>query len=160
MLLSSSRSARTRRTRDSLAAHGLRLLGAVALLAVGYVHLKEYRGGYSGIPTIGTLFLLNAISAAVVAVALAAPVAQRRRADPLLALSGVAISLGALVGLVVSEQTPLFGFMEVGYRTVIVQAIAAEAIATVALVGFLLLRRRQRGAPGARRSGSALPAAS
>ncbi len=142
MLLSSSRSARTRRTRDSLAAHGLRLLGAVALLAVGYVHLKEYRGGYSGIPTIGTLFLLNAISAAVVAVALAAPVAQLRRADPLLTLSGVAISLGALVGLVVSEQTPLFGFMEVGYRTVIVQAIAAEAIATVALVGFLLLRRR------------------
>lgn len=133
--------ARSARSRDSLTAHALRLLGAVALLAVGYVHLKEYRGGYSGIPTIGTLFLLNAISAAAVAVALLAPMARLRRADPLLALSAVAISLGALVGLLVSEQTPLFGFMESGYRTVIIQAIAAEAIATVALVGFLLLRR-------------------
>ncbi len=123
------------RTHDSPATHGLRLLGAVALLAVGYVHLKEYRGGYSGIPTIGTLFLLNAISAAAVAVALLAPMARLRHADPLLALSGVAISLGALVGLLVSEQTPLLGFMESGYRTVIIQAIAAEAIAAIALVG-------------------------
>ena len=55
----------------------LRGLGAVALLGVAAVHLYEYYvDHYSAIPTIGTLFLLNAASAIVLALALLAP-AQR-----------------------------------------------------------------------------------
>jgi hypothetical protein len=38
----------------------LRRLSAIAILAVGAVHLKEYLGdGYQSIPTIGPLFLRN-----------------------------------------------------------------------------------------------------
>ena len=37
----------------------MRVLGALALLAVGAVHLQQYAGGgYDAIPTIGPLFLL------------------------------------------------------------------------------------------------------
>jgi hypothetical protein len=37
----------------------------------------------------------------------------------------------------VSEQTPLFGFMEHGYRFVIVLTIAADAVAIAMLMLFL-----------------------
>src|SRR5579871_508810 len=46
-------------------------LAAVAILVTGAVHLELWLWhGYRGIPTVGTLFLLNAISAAVIAVGL------------------------------------------------------------------------------------------
>ena len=57
-----------------------------------------------------------------------------------------------LVALLVSEQTPLFGFMEHGYRFAIVFAIVSEAVAIVALT-ILLVDNRLRN-PGARRSGT------
>ena len=49
----------------------MRLFGALAILAVGAVHLQQYIGAdYRAIPTIGTLFLLNAIVSAVVGIGL------------------------------------------------------------------------------------------
>jgi hypothetical protein len=52
-----------------------RYLGALALLGVGVDHLEQYYADfYSAIPTIGTLFVLNFGSAAVIAAGLAAPV--------------------------------------------------------------------------------------
>lgn len=103
-------------TRSSPALLLPRVLGAVALIGVAYVHLDEYNAGYQNIRVIGPLFLLNTISAGLVALALVTPVNRLRRLDPLLALSGIAVSTGALVALFVSEQTPLFGFRETGYR--------------------------------------------
>jgi hypothetical protein len=48
--------------------------GAVALLVTGFDHLDEYAAnGFSSIPTIGTLLLLNFISATVVGVGLLLP---------------------------------------------------------------------------------------
>jgi hypothetical protein len=41
------------------------------------------------------------------------------------------------VGLFISEHTPLFGFMEHGYRLEIVIALAAEAVAIISLGGSL-----------------------
>ena len=41
-----------------------------------------------------------------------------------------------------SEHTPLFGFMEHGYRWEIVFALAAEAVAVAALGALLALTRR------------------
>lgn len=131
--------------RSSAPLLALRVLGALALVAVAYVHLDEYQGGYSNIRVIGPLFLLNAISAGLVAVLLLAPVARLRRLDPLLALGGIAVSAGALAALFVSEQTPLFGFREIGYRSVIIQAIVSEALAVVLLSAFMVVRRRRQG---------------
>jgi hypothetical protein len=122
----------------------LRYLGAAALLGVGIVHLQQYDGAhYSAIPTIGTLFLLNFVSAVVVAAGLFAPVERRfprlrKQILGALAAAGVGIALGALVALLISEQTPLFGFMEGGYRQAIVIAIVLEIATTVLLTGFLV----------------------
>jgi hypothetical protein len=117
-----------------------RLLGALSILGVGAVHLQQYSGnGYSTVPTIGTLFLLNAISAGVVGFGLLLPLQRilgRRRGNAavgILALAGVAIAVGSLVALFISETGTLFGFSEGGYRSVIIIAIAVEAVATVLL---------------------------
>lgn len=117
-----------------------RRVGALALLAVGAVHLQQYIGAdYRSIPTIGTLFMLNAIGAAVVGLALLAPVERLfrdRKGDlvlGLLALAAVAIAVGALISIFIAENGALFGFSETGYSTAIVVAIAAEAVTTVLL---------------------------
>src|SRR5690242_15622547 len=52
----------------------LRALGALAVLAVGAVHLQQYLWLYSAIPTIGTLFILNFAGATAVGIGLLAPV--------------------------------------------------------------------------------------
>ena len=103
-----------------------RTLGAVALLVIGGVHYQQYHYAfYSSIPTIGPLFLLNSIAATALGLFLLAPVRSRlgRRGkllDQLAALAGVGVAAGGLAALLVSEQTRLFGFMEHGYRFVIV----------------------------------------
>jgi hypothetical protein len=109
--------------------------GAVAILAVGAVHLQQYLTGYNVLPTIGTLFLLNAISAGVVGFGLLLPIERlfRERVIGLLALGAVAIALGSLIALFISETSVLFGFSEDGYDTAVVIAIAAE-VATIVLL--------------------------
>jgi amino acid transporter len=130
-----------------------RVLGALSLLAVGIVHLQQYFDLYSEIPTIGTLFVLNFVGAAVVCVGLLAPLRRLGRwagtARTLLALAGIAQAATAFVFLFISERTPLFGFQEPGYDP---SAIMLSRIAEVATVVFLgaflagrLTRRRQRG---------------
>jgi hypothetical protein len=141
----------------------MRRLGAIAILVVGAVHLQEYLGdGYRSIPTIGPLFLLNAVSSAIVAIGLLAPlerILHHRRAEitsGVLAGAGLAIAVGSLVALFVSENGSLFGFSETGYGTAIVLAIIAEALAVVLLapVAALSLKRAASGgsAPGVNRA--------
>jgi hypothetical protein len=121
----------------------LRIAGALALLGVGIDHIVEYYGdSYSVIPTIGTLFFLNFASATIVSAGLLAPV--RRLAGrwseailALLALSGVGIAAGSLLGLLLSENGGLFGFAEQGYREGIVISIVLE-VATIVLLGLFL----------------------
>ncbi|HTU97072.1 MAG TPA: hypothetical protein VMF14_14595 [Solirubrobacteraceae bacterium] len=118
----------------------LRRLGAITLLVVGGVHLQQYLAGYSVVPTIGTLFVLNAIGAAAVAAGLLTPIERwlgerpAHLATGALATVGAVIAVGSLIALFFSESQPLFGFMEDGYSTAIMIAIAAEVITTMLLV--------------------------
>jgi hypothetical protein len=140
-----------------------RRVGALALLVVGAVHLQQYFGAdYSVLPTIGPLFLLNAVGCALVGFALLAPVHRLlsdRGADlavGLLAALGVTIALGSLVALYISETGTLFGFAEDGYGTAIVIAIVAE-VATVLLLGpvaAVSLRRASADPGSAQRADS------
>jgi hypothetical protein len=122
----------------------LRYAGAAALLAVGIDHLQQYFGAlYSTIPTIGTLFALNFAGSVLVAAGLAAPVERvfprlRKPILGFLAASGIGIALGSIVALLVSEQTPLFGFMESGYRQAIVVSLVLEVATVLLLGGFLV----------------------
>jgi hypothetical protein len=117
----------------------LRVLGATLLLFVGADHYFEYAAReYSVLPTIGTLFLLNFVSATAVGLLLLTPFERAFRrfgkiALALVAASGVAIAAGSLLALLVSEQTTLFGFMELNYRPEIVVALASEAGAMLVL---------------------------
>jgi hypothetical protein len=132
----------------------VRRLGALTLLVVGGVHLQQYFAGYSVVPTIGALFVLNAIGAGVVAVLLLAPIERLlgdRQADlaaGLLSALGAMIAIGALIALFISESQPLFGFMEDGYSTPIVIAIVSEAITTILLVPVAAANLRRAAADG------------
>jgi hypothetical protein len=130
----------------------VRILGAVLLLFVGADHYYEYSvDHYSVLPTIGTLFLLNFISASVVGLVLLAPLERifhrfGRAALELATVSGVGIAATSLVALLVSEQTPLFGFMEQNYRPAIIVALASETAAAAFLALLLVLTVRGKRA--------------
>jgi hypothetical protein len=110
----------------------LRYLGAVATLVVGSVHLQQYADFISDVPTIGVLFLLNGAGAGVVAILLTT------RYAPLAALTGIALSGGALVSIAISmSDHGLFDYTEPTLRTAVVIAIAAEAAAIVLLLAYL-----------------------
>jgi multisubunit Na+/H+ antiporter MnhG subunit len=140
----------------------VRRLGAIAILGVGAVHLQQYLSGYRSIPTIGTLFLLNAFSSGIVGIGLLAPIERIRDhrgaelTSGLLAGAALAIAAGSLVALFVSENGTLFGFSETGYRIVIVLAIIAEALTILLLapVAAVSLKRAasSRRAPRATRA--------
>lgn len=132
----------------------VRLLAAVLVLFVGADHYYEYAvGEYQVLPRIGTLFLLNFISATAVGVALLLPLERlfRRAGGALTRLAtvgGFGIAATSLIALLVSEQTPLFGFMELNYRPAILVALSSEAAAAAAaaaLFAMTLIASRSRG---------------
>ena len=135
----------------SSAALATRGLGALSLASVGAVHLQQYRFLYSSIPTIGTLFLLNFLGATALALALVAPVERLLgslggSAVTLLALGGIGLAATAFTFLLISERTPLFGFMEPGYDPPALMAARVSELVTVGLLGsFVLVRRFAKG---------------
>jgi len=128
-----------------LAAEAARYLGGLSILAVGAVHAQQYYDAYfSSVPTIGTLFLLSFIGAAVVGATLFSPVRLLGRAIgdlalTLAALGAIGIAVGTFVSLLISEYMPLFGFMESGYRLAIVLTLVFDVLTTAFLGAFLVL---------------------
>jgi hypothetical protein len=120
-----------------------RLLGALALLATGAVHLQQFTQLYSQIPTIGTLFVLNFAGATAIGLALLAPLERRggRYGSTilvLLAAAGIALAALAFAFLLISEHTPLFGFKEPGYDPPAIAAARGAEVATVLFLGASL----------------------
>jgi len=126
-----------------------RALGALALLLVGAVHLREYLvDHYNVVPVIGPLFLLNVIGAVALGLLLIVPTERiadeligsgGRAAVALLSLGAIAMSVASFVFLLLGEKTILFGFHEYGYRPAILIALAAEAATTVFLTSYLAM---------------------
>jgi hypothetical protein len=130
----------------------VRVLGAVAVLVVGAVHLQQYFSLYSAIPTIGTLFVLNFAGATAIGVGLLAPVERLpgragRVAPSLLALGGIALAATAFVFLWIAERTPLFGFMEPDYDPTAILIVRIAEVAAVLLLGGFLAARLVEGEP-------------
>ena len=106
------------------------LLAAIAILVTGAVHLELWLWhGYRGIPTVGTLFLLNAISAAVIAVGLI------WRGGRLIELAGLGYAATTLAAFFISVYHGLFGFIDTLHGTPQAVAGFAEAAAIVLLAG-------------------------
>jgi hypothetical protein len=129
------------------ASWGLRAVGAVALLVMAGVHLQRLLGaGYDQIPTIDTLFWINVASGTLLAVAILIS------GQWLVALCGAAVSAGAIVALLISHTSGLFGFTEPSYGGAVLVALVSEGIAVAALLGVVALRLAddRRGAREAR----------
>ncbi len=132
-----------------------RVAGALAVLAVGAVHLQQYRALYSAIPTIGTLFVLNFVAATVIGVALLSPLEHvggrfGGAAVALCTAGGIALSAGSFVMLLVSQHGSLYGFHEPGYDPAAIAAARASEVAAVALLGASLVARFVGRAPNVR----------
>ena len=155
--IGSDKSARMRAAhavdRSSLIVEIARYLGAISVVVVGVIHAQQYYYDYfSVVPTIGTLFLLSFVGSGLVGATLMLPVRRlgRNIGDLILALaalSGIGIALGSLVALLISEYTPLFGFMESGYRLAVVLTLIFDTLTSCLLALFVVaLARSRRGA--------------
>lgn len=119
------------------------MLSAVFVLVSGGVHLVGWLGPYSVLPVIGPLFLLNACSALLLAIALilARQVATRLRlplVEPLVLLAAWGFAALTLVAFLVSTTRGLFGFQE--RLTGAAQEIAGVAeVLTLITTGWALV---------------------
>jgi plastocyanin len=121
----------------------LRIVAAALVLISGLVHLELYFGGYRSVPNanLGRSFLLNAVAAAVIAIALVA------RPEKLIRVAGIAYAAGTLVAFALSRtDNGIFGFTEHGLDPKPRGAIAliCEIGAIVLLVLTLVLDRAAR----------------
>jgi hypothetical protein len=117
-------------------ARGLRLVGALLVLAGGAVHLRLNLAGH-GNEDIVRAFALNAAASAVVAASLAL------RAGAAGPIAGVVLSLGSLGALAMSRRGDgILGFREVGWAPAPDTAVtlAVEVLAVVVL-GLVLVTR-------------------
>jgi hypothetical protein len=110
-------------------------LGALLLVGEATVHIQQYFWLFHDVSWIGPLFLVNAAACLVTVAGLAYP-----RTRPLAALAGVVISAAALLSLVISYGTGLFGWQEVGFRAPIALAASFEVGAVVLLSAALAAR--------------------
>lgn len=116
----------------------LRLVGAALLVAQGVVHVQRWLGGYRGIPTIGTLFLVNAVLAVLVALVLVL------RGGLGAALAGVVLSFATLAGFAFSRLDQIFGFSETVWDTPANVAVVVEVAAVVVLLAWATIAVRAR----------------
>jgi hypothetical protein len=119
---------------------GLRIVGALLVLAGGAVHLKLNLDDY-GNDDILKAFALNAAASAAVAAYLVL------RDDVVGPLAGIALSVGSLVALALSRRGDgLLGFREVGWNPSPDTAltVAVELLAAAVLVVALRLKIHPR----------------
>src|SRR5205823_14635340 len=107
------------------------IAGAALLIASGAIHLDLYLTGYNSIPTIGPLFLLQVISAYLLAIAI--PLTGLRLAYA----AGAAFSIGTLIGYLLSLKVGLFGFTEVRRTAGVLAGIIDVAAFAVRSAGMV-----------------------
>ena len=119
----------------------LRIVGAVLLGAMGWIHLDLWLDGYRSIDWIGPAFLLNTIAGFGLAVLLL--VTPR----PLLrwvAALGALTALGTLGGLLLATTVGLFGFVESTAADLWWESFWVEVAAVVVLAALAVLAARRR----------------
>ena len=117
-------------------------LSALLLLAMGGIHLYLVLNGVGGV--LGVLFVLNAVGALVLAIAI---VVLRRR--PLLVASALSLlfMVGTLLALVLALTIGLFGIRETLDFQLVPTTLVVESIGTIVLVvTTALVFRMRRGA--------------
>ncbi len=128
--LASPRRPRFRTRPGFLAAVVFRFACAGLLVWVGAVHLHLWSEGYREIPTIGPLFLADAVGGFVLAALLLV------WPSPLAGLLGAGFMISTLAGLILSINVGLFGFQESLGASFVVESILLESIGAAALLAW------------------------
>lgn len=106
------------------------LLGAGLTVAMGLIHLRLWLDGYRFIPTIGTLFISNAVCSGVLAATLLVAPASLRR---LVAVITALFTLGTLAGLILSLTVGLFSIHETVQAPLVPTTLIVESASVVVL---------------------------
>jgi hypothetical protein len=107
--------------------------------ASGAIHVHLWDIAYRNVATLGPLFLVQAIAAFVIAVAVLAT------RHILAVAAGLALVAGTIVGFIMARTLGIFGF-KLGFSSGLantVLIIEIVAVIMLAVTGALLLRRRQ-----------------
>jgi hypothetical protein len=122
----------------------LRVLGALLLAAMAWIHVDLWLDGYRTIDLIGPAFLLNAIAGFGLAVLL---LVTPRALLGWVALLGALTAAGTLAGLLLSTTVGLFGFVETTQAALWWESFWVEVAAVVVLgaLAALTLRRHRSG---------------
>jgi hypothetical protein len=115
-----------------------RILSALALLAMGGIHLYLVFDGVGGV--LGVTFVLNAIGGLLLAVAMLAP----RRLLPLASVLGLLFIVGTLLALVLALTVGLFGITETLSFTLVPTTLVVESIGVIVLAVTTVLAFRVR----------------
>jgi hypothetical protein len=111
----------------------LRLTSAGLLGYIGWVHWHLWQLGYQHIPTDGPFFLLDAIVAVVLALALLA------WPRVLTALAAAGFVASTIIALIISLSVGLFGFRESISASYVVVSLILESAAVLTLVAWAVL---------------------
>lgn len=118
-----------------------RVLVVASLAVMAWVHLELYSAdGYSSIPTIGWLFLVNGIAGSVLGLAM---LLSPRRFLALVALASAGMLAGTFAGLVVSMHHTVFGWRGSTNEKYAWVALIDEAAG--ALIALAMVATRMRG---------------
>ena len=120
---------------------GLRIVGALLLAAMGWLHLDLWLDGYRTIEVIGPAFLLNALAGFALALLL---LAVPRRVLGLVAAAGALAAAGTLLALLLSTTVGLFGFVETTAAPLWWESFWIEAGAVVVLTVLAVVAGRRR----------------
>ena len=104
------------------------VISAVLLLVVGGIHLFLVLTGTGGV--LGVLFVLNAIGAVVLAVAM---ILAPRRLLPLASVLSLLFMVGTLLALVIALTVGLFGIRETIGGELVVTTLVIESIGIIVL---------------------------
>ena len=119
-----------------------RLLSAIVLLVMGGIHLYLVFYGVGGL--LGALFVLNAVGALVLAIAV---IVLRGRLLALATLLSLLFMVGTLLALVLALTIGLFGIRETLDFQLVPTTLVVESIGTIVLVvTTAMVFRLRRGA--------------
>ena len=120
---------------------GLRIVGAVLLAAMGWIHLDLWLGGFRDFGWIGPAFLLNTIGGfGLAALLLVTP----RRFLQWVAALGALFCIGTLGGLILATTVGLFGFHENTDADLYWESVAVEIAGFLVLGALAALAARRR----------------
>lgn len=118
----------------------MRILSAIALFAVGGIHVFLIFDGVGGL--LGMLFILNGIAGIVLGIAM---LILRGTLLKLAAVLSLLFLIASLLSLVLALTVGLFGITEVWDFTLVPQTVVVESVGIVilAVTSTLALRTRQ-----------------